>query len=194
MLFLLARADTPKAPRTQHVKWTHREMVVQNPNEAFVRVAVPADSEAIAGIYNHYVTQTVVTFEEEAISSSEIHRRIQEIQSSLIWYVAEQDDEIVGFAYAGNWSGRSAYRFSTEVTAYVSPDHTGHGIGSRLYGRLLSALKDRRIHAVIGGIALPNAASVSFHEKFGFSKVAHFREVGFKFNQWIDVGYWQCIL
>jgi len=169
-------------------------MVVQNPNEVFVREAVPADSEAIARIYNHYVTQTVVTFEEEAISSSEIHRRIQEIQSSLIWYVAEQDDEVVGYAYAGKWSCRSAYRFSTEVTAYVAPDHTGQGIGSRLYGKLLPALKDRDIHAVVGGISLPNEASVSFHEKFGFSKVAHFREVGFKFNRWIDVGYWQSIL
>jgi phosphinothricin acetyltransferase len=169
-------------------------MVVQNPNEVFVRGAVPADSEAIARIYNHYVTQTVVTFEEEAISSSEIHRRIQENQSSLIWYVAEQEDEVVGYAYAGKWSCRSAYRFSTEVTAYVAPDHTGQGIGSRLYGKLLPALKDRDIHTVLGGIALPNEASVSFHEKFGFSKVAHFREVGFKFNRWIDVGYWQRIL
>lgn len=85
-------------------------------------------------------------------------------------------------------------RFSTEVTAYVALDHTGQGIGSRLYGELLPALKDRDIHAVLGEIALPDEASVSFHEKFGFSKVAHFREVGFKFNRWIDVGYWQCIL
>ncbi len=169
-------------------------MVVQNPNEVFVREAGPADSEALARIYNHCIKQTVVTFEEEARSSSEIHRRIQEIQSSLIWYVAEKADEVVGYAYAGQWSCRSAYRFSTEVTAYVAPDHTGQGIGSTLYGKLLPALKDRDIHAVLGGISLPNEASVSFHEKFGFSKVAHFREVGFKFNRWIDVGYWQSIL
>jgi len=171
-----------------------KKMAVQNPNEVFVRVAGPADSEAISRIYNHYVRRTVVTFEEETISSSEICRRIQEIQSSLIWYVAERDDEVVGYTYAGKWSGRCAYRFSTEVTTYVAPDHTEQGIGSTLYGKLLPALKDRDIPAVLGGISLPNEASVSIHEKFGFSKVAHFREVGFKFNRWIDVGYWQRIL
>ena len=169
-------------------------MAIQNPNEAFVRVATPEDSDAIARIYNHYVTKTVVTFEEEAISSSEICRRIQKVQSSLIWYVAELTGDVVGYAYASRWRTRSAYRFSTEVTAYVAPDSTGQGIGSRLYDTLLPALKDLDIHAVMGVIALPNEASVSFHEKFGFTKVAHFREVGFKFNRWIDVGFWQCIL
>lgn len=169
-------------------------MVKQNPNVASVRVAMPADSGAIARIYNHYVTQTIVTLEEEVVSSSEFRRRIQKVQSSLIWYVAELFGEVVGYAYAGKWSERSGYRFSTEVTAYVAPDHTGKGIGSRLYGKLLPALKDRNIHAVIGVIALPNDASESFHEKFGFIKVAHLREMGFKFNRWIDVGYWQCIL
>lgn len=171
-----------------------KKMAVQNQNKVFVRAAMLEDSEAIARIYNHYVTQTVITFEEEAISTAEIGRRIQEVQSSLNWYVAELSNDVVGYAYASRWRKRSAYRFSTEVTAYVAPDNTGQGIGSRLYGTLLPALKDLEIHAVMGGIVLPNEASVSFHEKFGFRKVAHFREVGFKFNQWIDVGFWQCIL
>ena len=78
-----------------------------------------------------------------------------------------------------------------EVTVYVAPGHAGRGIGSRLYGELFPILKTRGIHAVIGGIALPNEASVALHEKFGMRKVAHFEEVGFKFDRWIDVGYWQ---
>jgi phosphinothricin acetyltransferase len=67
----------------------------------------------------------------------------------------------------------------------------GRGIGSKLYGELLPILQARRIHAVMGGIALPNEASVALHEKFGMRKVAQFEEVGFKFDRWIAVGYWQ---
>jgi L-amino acid N-acyltransferase YncA len=80
------------------------------------------------------------------------------------------------------------------VTAYVAPDYARRGIGSSLYTVLVAALRARSIHAAIGGIALPNDASIALHEKFGFRKVAHFEQVGFKFKRWIDVGYWQLIL
>ena len=77
---------------------------------------------------------------------------------------------------------------------YLAPDHTGSGVGSQLYSELLALLKTKGIHTVIGGIALPNEASVGLHEKFGYEKAAHYRETGFKFDRWIDVGYWQRIL
>jgi phosphinothricin acetyltransferase len=80
------------------------------------------------------------------------------------------------------------------VTVYVDPDRARLGIGSALYAALLPALKSTGTHAAMGGIALPNDASVRLHEKFGFVKVAHFRETGFKFGKWIDVGYWECLL
>jgi phosphinothricin acetyltransferase len=163
--------------------------------EVNIRAVRKADTDAVAGIYNHYVRQTIITFEEEAISSSEVYQRIRGVQSSsLPWFVAEQAGEILGYAYASRWKERCAYRFSAEVTVYVKPEHAGCGIGSRLYSQLLPALRRREIHAAIGGIALPNEASVAFHEKFGFTKVAHFQEVGFKFKRWIDVGYWQRLL
>ena len=156
--------------------------------EVNIRDIMAADAEAVAGIYNHYIKRTIITFEEESVSS-------QETQSaSLPWLVAEKAGEIVGYAYASKWKGRCAYRFSTEVTVYVTPDLAGYGIGSRLYNQLLPELREREIHAAIGGIALPNDVSIAFHEKFGFIKAAHFKEVGFKFNRWIDVGYWQRIL
>ncbi|HEV8248126.1 MAG TPA: GNAT family N-acetyltransferase, partial [Polyangiaceae bacterium] len=98
---------------------------------------------------------------------------------------------IVGYAYATRWRTRPAYRFSTEITVYLDPECRRLGIGSRLYEELLAKLQARGVHAAMAGIALPNEASVALHEKFGFSKVAHFKEVGFKFNTWIDVGYWQ---
>jgi phosphinothricin acetyltransferase len=77
---------------------------------------------------------------------------------------------------------------------YLAPEHGNRGIGSALYAELLAALRGSGLHAAIGGIALPNDASVALHEKFGFKKVAHFEQTGFKFNRWIDVGYWQLIL
>lgn len=89
------------------------------------------------------------------------------------------------------WHARSAYRFCAEVTVYLDPDHTRGGIGSKLYDQLFPILKARVIHTAIGEITLPNEASFALHEEFGFSKVAHFKEVGFKFDRWLDVGYWQ---
>jgi phosphinothricin acetyltransferase len=160
-----------------------------------VRPAAATDADPIAAIYNHYITQTAVTFEEEPIPAADIARRIAEVQAaSLPWLVAERNEAIAGWAYATKWRPRRAYRFSAEVTVYVAPEQGGRGIGSLLYARLLPELRERGVHAAMGGIALPNDASIALHEKFGFRKVAHFEQAGFKFDRWIDVGYWQRIL
>jgi L-amino acid N-acyltransferase YncA len=160
-----------------------------------IRSVVADDTDAIVGIYNHYVAQTIITFEEEPVSASDMRQRITDVQSaSLPWLVAERDETVVGYAYATKWRARKAYRFSTEVTVYLAPNLSGRGIGSILYGNLLTALRQRHVRAAMGGIALPNQASIALHEKCGFKKVAHFEQVGFKFNRWIDVGYWQLIL
>ena len=163
-----------------------------NPIGVVVRAAEPRDAGEVAGIYNHYVTQAVVTFEEEQVSADEFVRRMQEVRAaSLPWVVAEMEGRVVGYAYARPWKERSGYRFSVEVAVYVDPELAGRGIGSGLYSRLFEDLEARGVHAVIGGIALPNEASVALHEKFGMRKVALFEQVGFKFGRWIDVGYWQ---
>jgi L-amino acid N-acyltransferase YncA len=160
-----------------------------------IRTATLSDAAAIAGIYNHYVKETVVTFEEEPVSAAEVARRIGEVQSaSLPWLVAGEGADVVGYACATRWKARSGYRFSAEITVYLAPGHAGQGIGSKLYGQLFPLLQARGIHAVMGGIALPNEASVALHEKLGMRKVAHFEQVGFKLGRWIDVGYWQRIL
>lgn len=160
-----------------------------------VRDVTNADAAALADIYNHYVAHTIVTFEEAAIAADEMLRRIDDVRgSALPWLVAEEDGRVVGYAYATRWRMRSGYRFSTEVTVYLSPDNGGRGLGSQLYTELFARLRARGVHAVMGGIALPNEASIALHEKFGLQKVAHFRQVGFKFDRWIDVGYWQAVL
>lgn len=160
--------------------------------ETTLRPATIADAQSIADIYNHYITDTVVTFEEEPVSASEIARRIDEVTAaSLPWLVAELKTQVVGYAYGGKWKTRSAYRFAAEVAVYLRHSHVGRGLGTRLFGKLLPSLAGCGVHAVIGGIALPNPASIALHEKFGLTKVAHFNEVGYKFGRWIDVGYWQ---
>jgi phosphinothricin acetyltransferase len=160
--------------------------------ETIIRQAEASDAAMIASIYNHYVTETVVTFDEQPISEAEMARRVEEVQAaSLPWLVAQHHDRVVGYAYASPWKRRAAYRFSVEITVYLDPNHCGRGLGSKLYGELFPILQNGPTHAVIGGIALPNDASVALHEKFGMRRVAVFEEVGFKFNRWVDVGYWQ---
>lgn len=157
-----------------------------------IRPATPADAAAIAAIYNHYIQHTTVTFEEEVISATELVRRMDEVaQAGLPWLVADLEGTIAGYAYGSRWKTRIGYRFSTEISVYLDPARPGKGLGTQLYTRLFEILREKGLHAVIGGIALPNEASVALHEKFGMEQVAHFKQTGFKFGQWIDVGYWQ---
>jgi L-amino acid N-acyltransferase YncA len=157
------------------------------------RDATAADAAAIAEIYNYYVLHTIVTFEEEAVTTEDMAGRIQEVTAKFPWIVYEAEGRILGYAYAGAWKSRCAYRNSVETTVYLTADAAGKGIGSGLYHRLLERLQQQGLHAAIGGIALPNEASVRLHEKYGFQKIGEFIEVGYKFNQWINVGYWQII-
>jgi L-amino acid N-acyltransferase YncA len=160
-----------------------------------LRQATIADSETIARIYNHYILNTTITFEEQEVSAHQISARISDVAAaSLPWLVAEESDKVIGYAYATKWRARSAYRFSVESTIYLEQNSIGLGLGSRLYRSLIDELKKRKIHAVMGGIALPNPNSIALHEKLGFNKVAQFKDVGYKFNKWIDVGYWQLVL
>ena len=160
-----------------------------------IRPAAPAHASAIATIYNHYIVSTTVTFETERVTAADMQARIEETQSaSLPWLVAEEGDRVLGYAYASKWKGRCAYRYSVESTVYLDAECIGRGIGKALYSTLIDDLRERGMHAVIGGVALPNAASIALHEALGFRKVAHFEQVGFKQDRWIDVGYWQLLL
>jgi phosphinothricin acetyltransferase len=160
-----------------------------------IRSATRGDAAGICAIYNRYVLETWITFEETPVSAEEMQERIAETTASLPWLVWEREDgRVLGYSYASRWKGRCAYRFSAESTVYVAPEATGQRIGSQLYEALLSELRVLKIHTAIGGIALPNEASVALHERLGFAKIAQFREVGWKFGRWIDVGYWQRVL
>ena len=93
-----------------------------------------------------------------------------------------------------NFHPRASYRFTVETTVYVAEAHLGKGLGADLYAPLLEELRGGEFHCAVAGIALPNPASIALHERFGFEKVAEFQSVGYKFGDWIDVGYWELIL
>jgi L-amino acid N-acyltransferase YncA len=159
-----------------------------------IRACKAEDAAAIAEIYNHYVRETVITFEETPVAADEMARRIADVSARFPWLVWDGGGAVVGWAYASAWKSRSAYRFSVESTVYVAASSQGRGIGAELYRALLAELKASGFHSVVGGIALPNPASIALHEKLGFKKIAQFVEVGRKFDRWIDVAYWQLIL
>lgn len=151
------------------------------------------DAQAICNIYNYYIDDTIITFEEESIDAKEVEKRIRQTKAKLPWFVCcdEEDENILGYAYASSWRSRSAYQYSVESSVYIDKDHIGKGIGTKLYQELINKLISLGYHAVIGGIAIPNDESIKLHKKLGFEKVAHFNQVGKKFDQWIDVEYWQ---
>jgi phosphinothricin acetyltransferase len=157
-----------------------------------IRPATPFDAARICAIYNHYVTTTTISFEEQAVTEPEMAQRIADVGAAgLPWLVLEIDGALAGYAYATKWRVRPAYRYSVESSVYLDQAYAGRGLGRLLYGALLERLRERDLHLVIGGIALPNDASAGLHEALGFRKVAHFSEVGRKFGRWLDVGYWE---
>jgi phosphinothricin acetyltransferase len=157
-----------------------------------LRPATSADAATICAIYNTYIATTTITFEEEAVTEQDMAQRIADVgTANLPWLVLEVDGEVCGYAYATKWRVRPAYRHSVESTVYLDQKAAGCGFGRVLYSALLDELRKRELHLVIGGIALPNEASIGLHEALGFSKVAHFSEVGMKFGRWVDVGYWE---
>jgi phosphinothricin acetyltransferase len=159
-----------------------------------IRTATHADAPGICAIYNHYIAESVATFEETPVAVAEMSRRIETILSAGTWLATERNGLVTGYAYATQWKPRSAYRYAVESTIYLAPGNTGGGTGTALYAALIGILQQRGIHCVVAGVALPNDPSVALHEKLGFTKVAHFRENGFKFGRWVDVGYWQRLL
>jgi phosphinothricin acetyltransferase len=155
-----------------------------------IREATFSDASAITAIYNHYILNTTITFELYPITRGETIKRMEKYKEIGPYLVYEENGEVIGYAYVSRFRERQAYEHSVESSIYLKNGCGGKGLGTKLYVELLSQVSSQR-HTVIGGIALPNEASIRLHEKCGFRKVAHFSEVGRKFGKWIDVGFWQ---
>ncbi len=158
-----------------------------------IRRANSDDAGQIAEIYNFYILNTHHTFETEPLSAEEVRKRITEICENYPYLVAEENGEILGYVYATQFKLRQAYKHSVEASIYVKNQAKQKGIGSELYKKLLEELAETDVHAIMAGISLPNDASVKFHEKLGYEKVAHFKEVGYKLGRWVDVGFWEML-
>ena len=135
-----------------------------------IRNVHPKDSEEIANIYNYYINNTIVTFEESQVMPDDIKEQILLVTQKLPWIVYEEGNKIIGYAYASEWKSRCAYKYSVETTVYLKHKHEGKGIGTLLYIQLIDTLKELGFHALIGGISLPNEASIALHEKIGVQK------------------------
>jgi phosphinothricin acetyltransferase len=159
-----------------------------------IRRVTEGDAAVISEIYNHYIEDTVISFEEEPLTPDVMAGRIREITAKYPWFVLEEGGVVAGYAYANRWKDRFAYRFSAEVSIYLRAGCEGRGFGSELLGRLLEEARQLGIHALVAGITIPNDRSVALHEKFGFKKAAHFKEIGCKLGRRLDVGYWELLL
>jgi phosphinothricin acetyltransferase len=159
-----------------------------------IRPVTTNDAAALCGIYNYYIANTVITFEEEELEPAAMEARIRDITGKYPWFVWEEDGELLGYAYAHKWNERAAYRFSAEDSVYLRHDVLGRGFGRRLLGQVIAELRKTNIRVLMSVITMPNERSVALHEGFGFQKAAEFREIGYKLNRWLNVGYWELLL
>ena len=158
-------------------------------NDALLRTAEAEDLPAIQAIYAHHVTHGLGSFEETPPSLEETTRRWRSIiEAGLPYIVCSAGDAIVGFAYAGPYRPRPAYRYSVEDSVYVAPGSDRHGYGRQLVAALVercTALGYRQMLAVIGD--RDNHGSIGLHRSLGFREVGHMPSIGFKFGRWVDV-------
>lgn len=153
--------------------------------------ATATDLEAMADIYNEAVTTSVATFDLTPQPPSLFAERIASTRPGDHVLVAEDDGHILGMAYAVPYRPRPAYDATRETSVYLSPAARGRGLGRALYGELLRRVDADGIHACLAVIAQPNAASERLHAASGFEHRGTLREVGRKFDQWVDIAWWQ---
>ncbi len=161
-----------------------------------IGAAAPADLERVAAIFAHYVTGSVVTFEDTPPSVADWRQRLDDLaRLGLPFLVAKTGGEVAGYAYAAPWRPKPAYRHTVEDSVYLAPDQTGRGLGRLLLEGLLTRCAQAGVRQVVAVIAdTGDAASVALHRSFGFADVGRLTGVGRKHGRWIDTVLMQCDL
>lgn len=158
------------------------------------RLATAEDLPAINAIYNHYVLTSTCTYQTDPETAEERARWFSDRDEAHPVTVLEAGGEIVAWGALTRFRRRSAYRYTVEDSTYVRHDCRGRGLGSLLLGDLVRRARELGHHSMIAGISADQAPSIRLHEKFGFARVALLREVGWKFDRWLDVVYMQLVL
>ncbi|MGW1866465.1 N-acetyltransferase family protein [Streptomyces mauvecolor] len=170
----------------------------QERTEVQVRPGVEADLEALTDLYNHFIRETAITFDTAAFTIEQrrpwLHSHPEDGPHRLL--VAHDDrfvgrDGILGYATSSPFRPKPAYATSVEVSVYCAPEATGRGVGTLLYRSLFEALAGEDVHRAYAGVALPNEASLRLHERFGFTHIGTYREVGRKFGRYWDVAWYE---
>ena len=159
-----------------------------------IRLATPYDATHIRNIYRPIVLNTPISFEYDVPTVEVIEERIRYTLEQFAWLVCEEANITTGYAYAGTHRSRTAYQWSTEVSAYVHENYRGRKIGTALYKTLFELLKAQGYYRAFAGITLPNPASVRLHESVGFVPIGVFHGIGYKQDNWHDVGWWEYAL
>ena len=159
-----------------------------------VREPTADDFDALAALTNHYIATTAVHFAYEPTTAGELRSQWQSARDQFPWFVADGDGGPIGYAKAGTWRDRAAYRWTCEVGLYVAPEAIGRRIGTGLYTALLAACAERGFRSVIAGVTLPNPASLALHERLGFVPAGVIAQAGFKHGAWHDVAFFQKLL
>ena len=156
-----------------------------------IRLATPEDGARLAAIYAPAVANSGISFELEAPDAAEMARRVGYVSARTPWLVCERRGVVAGYAYAARFRERAAYDWSVEVSAYVDAEHHRSGVARALYTSLFAALAVQGFHNAYAGVALPNDASIAFHERMGFTPVGTYHKVGYKLGSWRDVRWFE---
>ena len=152
-----------------------------------IRHAEPDDAAGCLAVYAPFANDTAVSFEQEAPSLEDYRQRITRVSGTHAFLVAEDSDDIAGFAYGGVHRERMSYRWTCEVSVYLGDGFRGRGLGRELYGVLFGLLEQQGYRLMLAGITLPNPASVGLHRSLGFEDVGVYKRVGWKAGAWCDV-------
>ncbi len=163
-----------------------------NAHKTGIRLATANDLPGMLAISNWAALHTAANFAVEPETPDAWRADYDRTHEMFPWLVATGETGVVlAFARASPWKGRCAYAWTAETTVYVHPEHHGRGLGTTLYTTLVETLRAQGYRTLLGGITQPNPASVKLHESLGFRRVALLEQVGWKFDRWHDVGYWQ---